>query len=244
MKKVLAMVICVAMLACFAVTASAATDATLTVATVEGKKGDVVAVDIAISEASDIGALEISLVVDEALLKATTTKDKRGDDVYFQAGSAATAAGALTEGSDGIVDGKFKLTTATSSGYYDAGVIWTVYFEVLADLEAPAVIDAELATVGHYADEAEVINLTIVDGAVKAKAEEVPVSSEDDKPSEVDPQPQTSKPAVDNQAPVEDVTVTDTEANPETGDVSGIAVAAGLCAVMAAAFVITKKVND
>ncbi len=243
MKKVLAMVICVAMLACFAVTASAASDATLTVATVEGKKGEVVSVDIAISEASDIGALEITLAVDETLLKATTVKDKRGNDVYFQAGPAATAAGALVEGSEGIVDGKFMLTTASSAGYYDAGVIWTVYFEILADLEAPAAIDAEATTVGHYDDDTIAINLTVVDGAVKAAVEEPsePESKPESKPEES--KPEVEQPPVDEKpAPV--VTDTDKNDNPPTGDVSGIAVAAGLCAVMAAAFVITKKVND
>ena len=243
MKKVLAMVICVAMLACFALTASAATDATLTVATVEGKKGNVVAVDIAISEGSNIGALEIALTADETLLKATTTKDKRGNDVYFQAGDAVTSNQAVADGSDGLVEGKILLTTACVNGYWEAGVIWTVYYEVLADLEAPVVVDAECTTVGHYDSEDEVINLTVVDGAVKAPAAvepQPPVSSEDNKPSEPT-KPSTPNKPVDPEKPT--TTETDKE-NPKTGDVSGIAVAAGLCAVMAAAFVISKKVND
>ncbi len=227
MKKVLALVVCVAMFACFALTASAADEATLTVATVEGKKGDVVAVDVSISAESNIGALEVTLAVDETLLKAVTTKDKRGNDVYFQAGAAATAAGALVEGSEGIVDGKFMLTTATSAGYWDGGVIWTVYFEVLADLEAPAAIDAEVTSVGHYEDDTKVITVNVVDGAVKA-----PKAADDNKDDKDDKDDKEDK--------EQDVTNT----NPPTGDVSGIAVAAGLCAVMAAAFVITKKVND
>ncbi len=246
MKKVLAMVICVAMLACFALTASAeSVDATLTVSTVEGKVGDVVSVDIAISEASDIGALEITLAVDESLLKVATKTDKRGDTIYFEGGAAATAAKALVEGSDGIVDGKFMLTTASSDGYYDAGAVWTVWFEIVGELpENGAVFDAEATSVGHYNDDNIAINLTVVDGAVKAAKEEVKPSEPESKPEskpEVKPE---SKPVVD--APVdEEPTTSETDKeNPKTGDVSGIAVAAGLCAVMAAAFVISKKVND
>ena len=240
MKKVLALVICVAMFACLAVTASAASDVVLTISSVEGNKGEVVKVDISISEKSNVGALNMDLTVDESVLKAVTTKNKKEQDVYFLGGDAATAAGALVEGSDGVVDGVFKLATTTTAGYWDAGVVWSVYFEIVGDLPAEgAVINGTVTSIGDCEDSTLVVNASVVAGKVTAPVEQPPVEQPPvDGGDDDNQEPETNEPEV------EDEVVTDTDANPETGDVSGIAVAAGLCAVMAAAFVITKKVND
>lgn len=236
MKKVIAMVMCVAMIACIAMTASAATEVTFTIATVEGKAGDVVAIDVSVSEESNIGALELQLAYDDTQLEVVTTKNKKGQDVYFIAGDASTAAGALVEGSDG--GNPMLLTAATTNGYWDAGVIATIYVKLLEDVAEGevAAITGEVTVIQDCEDTSVQYDATVVPGGVKAPVEEVP--SEPVGPSsDVTPTEPTepSKPAEDDKKPTE---------NPKTGDASAVAVAAGLCAVMAAAFVITKKVND
>ena len=76
-------------------------------------------------------------------------------------------------------------------------------------------------------------NVKIVPGGVTVEKAPTPVEPESK------PESETPSKTVE---PEDEGTTTGT--NPKTGDVSAVAVAAGLCAVMAAAFVITKKVND
>ncbi len=237
MKKVIALVVCVAMLACFALTASAATKATFNVSTVEGaEKGQIVLVDISIEEAkTKIGTLAVKINYDTEKLAFVMNED---EGKYFVTGEGA--GGATAAGNEETME----VQMATADGFWKAGKVLTLAFEVIADIaedEIAAVTMELLDQPTHCEDETVTYDVVINAGGVKgpkAPEESVvpPVSSEDKKPVE-------SKPVVE--APVEpEVEVTDTDANPETGDVSGIAVAAGLCAVMAAAFVITKKVND
>ena len=229
MKKVIALVMCVAMIACFALTASAATAATFTVSTVEGVKGDVVYVDINIAEkGTKIGTFEIQIDYDKTYLKFVENEDEGAYFVVGEAAGGATAAGN---------EENMMVAMATPNGFFKVGKVLTLAFEVIEDIPAGEIAEVTFETTAaptHCEDNTVEYDVKIVAGGVKAPVVE---PSEDepskDEPSKVEPQPQ---------APV--VTETEVEDNPETGDVSGIAVAAGLCAVMAAAFVITKKVND
>ena len=243
MKKVIAMVVCVAMLACFALTASAATKATFTVSTVENaKKGDIVLVDVTIAEKqTKIGTLAVKFTYDTEKLAFVMNEDEGKYFVTGEGAGGATAAGN---------EANMEVQMATADGFWKAGKVLTLAFEVIADIAEGEIAAVEMALLDqptHCDDNTVTYDVEIINGGVKGVAKEEP---KDPKPpvdggkDPVEPQdkPVVDKPVVDEE--VEDVTVTDTEANPETGDVSGIAVAAGLCAVMAAAFVITKKVND
>lgn len=242
MKKVIAMVVCVAMLACFALTASAATKATFTIETVKAVAvGETVTVNLTIEEQKTmIGAVGFKFEYDKDYLEFVedpTTFE------FFNAGPASGGASAVGN------EETMEVQMATANGFKAPGVVMPLTFKVIKEIPAGeiAAISATFTLEpAHAEDETVTYDATIVAGGVKAeaKADDIvdpkpPVDDDDDKPV-VKPQPQ--EPTVEPE--VEDVTVTDTEANPETGDVSGIAVAAGLCAVMAAAFVITKKVND
>ena len=233
MKKVIALVVCVAMLACFAVTASAeAVKATFTVATVEGVKGDIVNVDITIAEqGTGIGALEIKINYDSENLKFVKNPD---EGKYFVVGEATNGASAVGNEDNMLV------AFASVDGFFKVGKVLTLSFEVLNDIPEGDIAEISFETTSdasHYEEADTTYDIEIISGGVKAPIveEKPPVES---KP--VESKPVESKPV--EKEPVEDVTATDE--NPDTSDVSGIAVAAGLCAVMAAAFVITKKVND
>ena len=232
MKKVLALVICIAMIACVAVTASAeATAATFTVSTVEGNKGDKVTLDIEIAEkGTRIGTFVIQIKYDESKLKFIENED---EGAYFVVGEAA--GGATCAGNEE----NMQAALATPNGFFKAGKVLTLAFEVIDEIPAgeTAEVTFEMMEDPKVCDEKEYgakeYDVKINAGGVKSSAKvESPVESPVAPPSTT-PSTTPSKPAE-----------SDTDTNPATGDVTGIAVAAGLCAVMAAAFVITKKVND
>lgn len=226
MKKVIALVMCVAMLACIAVTASAATSATFTFSTVENAKvGDVVSVDMSIAEAKTmIGAIGFKFSYDDTYLKFVESPTTYN---YFSTGVGA--GGATAAGNEETME----VQMATADGFKAPGTVITLCFEVIKEIPA-----GEIAEVS-----AEIILApTAAEGTVEYDAKVVAGGVKGEEASSVTPPPSSIvKPPVTS-------TVTpkpeDPKDNPKTGDVSGVAVAAGLCAVMAAAFVITKKVND
>ena len=246
MKKVIALVMCIAMIACVAVTASAAdynVDLTLS-SHKDAKVGDKLEVTVSISEGSDLGALEFNVDLDDEYLKPIATKDKRGNDQWFVPGPASD--GASLVGSDGLdaESNLVKFAAANVNGYYDAGVVVTFFVEVIKELPAEgAKMDLIVAATTHYEDNTKTYEVKDVDGVVTPyvdKPSEVPPSSVPQSKPESKPESKPGTTVEPESKPAE----TDTDTNPATGDVTGIAVAAGLCAVMAAAFVITKKVND
>jgi LPXTG-motif cell wall-anchored protein len=168
------------------------------------------------------------------------------------------AAGALVEAADGGCP--WNIGTITTDGYWDAGVIWTLYFEIIADLgEEGTPITAVTVAAQDCVDAEKQVSVDYVNGSVahpyvappvepsKPVEPNKPESKPESKPVEpsVDDndEPVVDEPVVEEDVTVNDVTVTDTDM-PKTGDASSVAIAAGLCAVAAAAFVITKKVND
>lgn len=240
MKKVLALVICIAMIACVAVTASAeATAATFTVSTVEGNKGDKVTLDIEIAErGTRIGTFVIQIKYDESKLKFIENED---EGAYFVVGEAA--GGATCAGNEE----NMQAALATPNGFFKPGKVLTLAFEVIDEIPAgeTAEVTFEMMEDPKVCDEneygAKEYDVKINAGGVKSSAK---VEGPSDTTSPVDPvessDPSDNKQPTTPSKPAE----SDTDTNPATGDVTGIAVAAGLCAVMAAAFVITKKVND
>ncbi len=131
---------------------------------VEGNVGDQVQVNVYIPEKTDIGSMDFELHVDERYLKAITVKNNRDQWVYFLKGDASTAAGSLTEASDGVVNGKFMLTTATPAGYWEAGVVWSVFFEILAELpEDGSAIRGKVTTISHHSDDTIGYDVLVVD---------------------------------------------------------------------------------
>ena len=233
MKKVIAMVMCVAMIACIAMTASAATAATFTIDDVkDAKVGDVILVNMSIAEkGTRIGAIGFTFDYDDTYLKFVENED---EGKYFVVGGGA--GGATAAGNEETME----VQMATADGFFKADVVLTLAFEVIAEIpQEGTVISAEMTTEAKSAESDNVTyDVKINNGTVYPVIEE-------DVPSEVPPTPGTdedvtptdkpSKPAEEDKKPTE---------NPKTGDASAVAVAAGLCAVMAAAFVITKKVND
>ncbi len=246
MKKVLALVICIAMIACVAVTASAADyTVTYTVSSYEGAKvGDVVTVTVSLSKNSDLGALEFDVDLDDEYLEATSITNDRGKQQWY-AGIDPVAKGASVMGSDGLNadSGTYKFAFANAEGIYQEGALVEFYVKVLKDLpEEGAAITLTVNATTHYDNNQLTYENKIVNGVITPYVEEpsvVPSGPSTVDPSPVDPSDDDKEPTTPSK-PAE----SDTDTNPATGDVTGIAVAAGLCAVMAAAFVITKKVND
>ena len=221
MKKLLAIVLSVAMLACMVVVASAAETATVTIGTVEGKAGQEVTVPVTLGAVQNGWArLDISNVTyDETALE-------------FAGYTAGTAGGMGMD--NGTTYGWICVTAVKE------GVVVNMTFKVLKDLDAPVAISAEMAG-ATYTDGNIVANedatINVVAGAVTPPVV-VPSDPTDVKPpvtSVVEPRTDVEP---SKEAPVDNKTE-----NPKSGDASAVAVAGVLCAAMAAAFVLTKKVK-
>lgn len=232
MKKVIAMVMCVAMIACIAMTASAATAATFTIDDVkDAKVGDVILVNMSIAEkGTRIGAIGFTFDYDENYLKFVENED---EGKYFVVGGGA--GGATAAGNEETME----VQMATADGFFKADVVLTLAFEVIAEIpEEGTVVSAKMTTEAKSAESDDVTyDVKINNGTVYPVIKEVvpPTPGTSEPVEDVTPTEKPGKPAEDDKKPTE---------NPKTGDASAVAVAAGLCAVMAAAFVITKKVND
>ena len=260
MKKVLALVMCIAMIASFVVTASAdVRPLTLTASSVEveGEVGEVFTIEFSLSEKSEVGSLQFFVTLPECI-EPTTQKNDREKDVYFMGGDAAIDAGATAEGSDGLVpmdeadetsQKVCKFAAATTAGFWKAGAVYKAFFKVVSEIpEEGAVIDILDDTVAvKIAEGEDTYDVTVEDGLVTVK-EEIIVPPVIDDPTATEPTGNEPNGGEDNKGEDnkgEDNKGEDNETEiPATGDASAIAVAAGLCAVMAAAFVLTKKVND
>lgn len=229
MKKVLALIMCVAMIASFAVIASAETkDATFTFKTVDGKglaAGDTVTITMDIAEAKTlIGAIGFKISYDDEYLKFIEDPTTYA---YFNTGVGA--GGATAAGNEETME----IQMATADGFKAPGTVLSLTFELKKAIPEgkTAVVTAEVSMEPKAAEGDDTYNVKIVPGGVTVEKAPTPVEPE-------------SKPESETPSKTVEPEDTTTGTNPKTGDVSAVAVAAGLCAVMAAAFVITKKVND
>ena len=223
MKKLLAIVLSVAMIACFAVVASAddANKVAITVDTVnvtEDMVGKEVTLNVNIS-AVEFGYATIEFTIDwdkEALELVTWSED-------FDAMKG------LGVGNEN----KYAYANASKNG--KGGQIAQIIFKVLKaqDAQVTGTVDAcKLFTSADRADKNTVdADASVVAGGIKL-GQPTPPSEPESKVEESKAAPTTV---------VTPGTTENTTKNPKSGDASAVAVAGVLCAAMAAAFVITKK---
>lgn len=263
MKKLLAIVLSVAMIACFAVVASAEETVSATVSTVSAKAGDAIVLDVTLSKVA-FGYAAVTVDVDTTCYNAEEL-----EFTGFKKAKGFSGTGDFSA----VVDGAAKFGFVTTDGGVDypenqEGVIVQLKFNVLKDVEksevgvlftAKTYDDANI--VNNSAANASVVKGGVVNGVVEPSE---PDSSIVDPPVEdssivvpgdedskvVDPGDEDSKveskveSKVDTDSTVAVVTggtTTGSTTNPKNGDASAVAVAGVLCAAMAAAFVITKK---
>ena len=234
MKKLLAIVLSVAMIACFAVVASAddANKVAITVDTVnvtEDMVGKEVTLNVNIS-AVEFGYATIEFTIDwdkEALELVNWSED-------FDAMKG------LGVGNEN----KYAYANASKNG--KGGQIAQIIFKVLKaqDAQVTGTVDAcKLFTSADRADKNTVdADASVVAGGIKLGQPTPP--SEPTPPSKPTEPTDPSKVDESKAAPTTVVTpgtTTNTTKNPKSGDASAVAVAGVLCAAMAAAFVITKK---
>ena len=257
MKKLLAIVLSVAMIACFAVVASAEETVSATVSTVSAKAGDAIVLDVTLSKVA-YGYAAVTVDVDTTCYNAEEL-----EFTGFKKAKGFSGTGDFSA----VVDGAAKYGFVTTDGGADypenqEGVIVQLKFNVLKDVEKSEV--GVLFTAKTY-DDADIVNnsaanASVVKGGV-VNSVEPPVESSEVLPpaesSEVgpsDPGTEDSSIVAPGESEVESKvdtdstvavvtggTTTGSTTNPKNGDASAVAVAGVLCAAMAAAFVITKK---
>lgn len=248
MKKLLAIVLSVAMIACFAVVASAAEETTATIATVEVTEASVgtkirVPVEMSKSEFGYAAIAISNIKYDTEVLKLTAFK--QGTLISNYPDGEAMGTGKVDAGTYGYI-------CATKGSLEGSACVFE--FEVIkaADSTVTADITAEVYKNNDASDPDTVKNTaTVVAGGTKVGvvpptseekppvSEEKPPVSEDNKTTESEDKTPESKAAPTTV--VTPGTTTNTTKNPKSGDASAVAVAGVLCAAMAAAFVITKK---
>ncbi len=248
MKKLLAIVLSVAMIACFAVVASAEETVSATVSTVSAKAGDAIVLDVTLSKVA-YGYAAVTVDVD-----TTCHNAEELEFTGFKKAKGFSGTGDFSA----VVDGAAKYGFVTTDGGADypenqEGVIVQLKFNVLKDVEKSEV--GVIFTAKTY-DDADIVNnsaanASVVKGGVE-NGVEPPVESSDveSKDESKDESKVESKDEskveseVDTDSTVAVVTggtTTGSTTNPKNGDASAVAVAGVLCAAMAAAFVITKK---
>lgn len=253
MKKLLAIVLSVAMIACFAVVASAEETVSATVSTVSAKAGDAIVLDVTLSKVA-YGYAAVTVDVDTTCYNAEEL-----EFTGFKKAKGFSGTGDFSA----VVDGAAKYGFVTTDGGADypenqEGVIVQLKFNVLKDVEKSEV--GVLFTAKTY-DDANIVNnsaanASVVKGGVVNSVEPPEDSSIVDPPVEdssiVDPGESKVESEVESKveskvdtdstvAVVTGGTTTGSTTNPKNGDASAVAVAGVLCAAMAAAFVITKK---
>ena len=254
MKKLLAIVLSVAMIACFASVAFAAGEenVTATVATVNVTEADVgseVILDVSLSDNVEFGY---------AAFKATVG-DYDTEALEFIG---------WTDETNNIPKPNMKATTAENgkelgwilNGQSKGGVFYALKFKVLKATNAAVTVNfsdfSAYDTADLLSNALRPVNVNVVAGGIAVASETEPTTSI------VDPTTSTET-VVTTVVPETDVTTatgSDTTAatsatgtvtggtttgtntaNPKSSDASAVAVAGVLCAAMAAAFVITKK---
>ena len=256
MKKLLAIVLSVAMIACFASVAFAAGEenVTATVATVNVTEADVgseVILDVSLSDNVEFGY---------AAFKATVG-DYDTEALEFIG---------WTDETDNIPKANMKATVADNgkelgwilNGQSKGGVFYALKFKVLKATNAAVTVNfsdfSAYDTADLLSNALRPVNVNVVAGGIAVASETEPTTSTtepttsivDPTTSIVDPTTSTTTTTTTGETTaatsvagtVTGGTTTGTNtANPKSSDASAVAVAGVLCAAMAAAFVITKK---
>lgn len=257
MKKLLAIVLSVAMIACFASVAFAAGEenVTATVATVNVTEADVgseVILDVSLSDNVEFGY---------AAFKATVG-DYNTEALEFIG---------WTDETNNIPKPNMKATTAENgkefgwilNGQSKGGVFYALKFKVLKATNAAVTVNfsdfSAYDTADLLSNALRPVNVNVVAGGIAVASETEPTTSIVDPTTSTETDPTTSivdpttstttttttgetTAATSATGTVTGGTTTGTNtANPKSSDASAVAVAGVLCAAMAAAFVITKK---
>ena len=256
MKKLLAIVLSVAMIACFASVAFAVGEenVTATVATVNVTEADVgseVILDVSLSDNVEFGY---------AAFKATVG-DYDTEALEFIG---------WTDETNNIPKPNMKATTAENgkelgwilNGQSKGGVFYALKFKVLKATNAAVTVNfsdfSAYDTADLLSNALRPVNVNVVAGGIAVASETEPTTST------TEPTTSTTEPTTSIVDPTTSTTTTTTTgettaatsvagtvtggtttgtntANPKSSDASAVAVAGVLCAAMAAAFVITKK---
>lgn len=231
MKKVLAIVLSVAMLACFAIPALAADPLTIDVGEYTAQPGDAVQVLVKLS-AGSISAANFVVTYDKDVLEFTK---------FQKVGITSDADSAIANDTeDGL------LIALAASAPQPSGDLFQLNFTVKADAElgteTAITITADNITVAEGATNVDVLDQTTFNNgkiviAEATSSEEAPISSEET-PVSSEETPVSSEAS---QAPASSQAPATSTNNPKTGD-AGVAVfAAIVAAAAAAAFVAGKK---
>ncbi len=189
MAAVVSLALCISMLAVGAVTASAQTAATLTVAMVSGQVGDVVEVPITISEGSYLVNGDLYITYDDTKLALDATYYPHPDDEEqtraFQVNTAMFSAGWMYDG-NANESGVFRLVTASGgkNGITVGGEMFRLAFRILTEDVSFTAIELTANPFNGNDGTGEVddngfpmdmpIALTVVNGGVTVKKEYVP----------------------------------------------------------------------
>ena len=242
MKKLLAIVLSVAMIACFAVVASAAEEITATIATVEVTEASVgtqIEVPVEMSKSQfGYGAIAVTLQYDKEALEL----------VKFSKGTLIKNYEDAETGGTGNPDvGTYGFICATKGVSEGSACVAVFKVKKAVDSAVTAEVTAEVYKDDTKSPDTDKVVATVVAGGTKVAVP--PVESPVVPPVESPVVPPVESPVVSpvdgsKDAPTTVVTpgtTNNTTNNPKSGDASAVAVAGVLCAAMAAAFVITKK---
>ncbi len=245
MKKLLAIVLSVAMIACFAVVASAAEEITATIATVEVTEASVgtqIEVPVEMSKSQfGYGAIAVTLQYDKEALEL----------VKFSKGTLIKNYEDAETGGTGNPDvGTYGFICATKGVSEGSACVAVFKVKKAVDSAVTAEVTAEVYKDDTKSPDTDKVVATVVAGGTKVAvapptSEEKPPVSEGKTPESEDKTPESEDKTPESKAAPTTVvtpgTTTNTTKNPKSGDASAVAVAGVLCAAMAAAFVITKK---
>ncbi len=242
MKKLLAIVLSVAMIACFAVVASAAEEITATIATVEVTEASVgtqIEVPVEMSKSQfGYGAIAVTLQYDKEALEL----------VKFSKGTLIKNYEDAETGGTGNPDvGTYGFICATKGVSEGSACVAVFKVKKAVDSAVTAEVTAEVYKDDTKSPDTDKVVATVVAGGTKVAVAPPVVESPVEPPvveSPVKPPVDESKVEESKAAPTTVVTpgtTNNTTNNPKSGDASAVAVAGVLCAAMAAAFVITKK---
>lgn len=257
MKKLLAIVLSIAMLACFAVVASAENeDVTVTVSSANIDADGNVTLDIsgAVAEGKNVGSFQFILKYDAEKLTPVSQKKNSDDPSNAVALNKKPIPGTDDEYilpedimlTANLTDEGFRVAFITSDGLVNPGVWATVKFHVTDKAAAGEEIEVTLGNVDASMSlpDGGTAPLTVAVTAGKVinavPTPEPPVSSGSESkgegPSKTESKGEESK--------TESKTDDGKKPVPKTGDNSVVFFAVALCVAAAAAFVVTKKVND
>ena len=245
MKKLLAIVLSIAMLACFAVVASAENEAvTLTVgkANIAEDGTATLNIDGTVADGENVGSLQFVVKYDaEKLTPVSQDPDDDSANYSIMGFDGNLPKGYMLESK--ADENGLRAAVITTKGITKNGTWFTVKFKVTDKAAEGEEIAVSLEDVdsSKNLDEGGTAPLTVaatagaVINAVATPEPPVPSDGESKTESQTEPKPEskTESKTDDGKKPV-----------PKTGDNSVVFFAVALCVAAAAAFVVTKKVND